>query len=272
MAAGCVGRRTTNECDGGASGIIQMGLAPTLPLSGAFASEDPVLGHFGIGVSSNRYPYAWNNPVNRSDLNGRDVCAPTPFGDACAGDAAEDTWDATADPRDLVGVAGHGSGGWLSEAPGYLSDRSRDLVKEINFSTEEFIATLGTSAGELGICGAAGIGAGVVGTPAAGLWANRLCYTLEGFGAYQRFSDILDDEMRYRPKNSSDNPGTKAFEQGQRRVAPFIILGAVIAAILVQGASWIVLPVLLVVGAVYWLIVFGGARLILRIWQRQKGS
>jgi len=68
-----------------ASGMIQMGARSYAPALGVFASEDPVLGHLGIGVSANRYPYTWDNPLNRSDLNGRDVCV---FG-ACAGDAAE---------------------------------------------------------------------------------------------------------------------------------------------------------------------------------------
>jgi len=68
-----------------------------------------------------------------------------------------------------------------------------DLLKEINLSTEEFITTIGTSLGEMGICGVAGIAAGVAGTPAAGLWANRLCFTLEALGAFQTAKDILDD-------------------------------------------------------------------------------
>lgn len=174
-----------------AIGLVQMGVRPYSPSIGSFNAEDPVLGHVGISVTANRY--AWDNPLNLYDLNGRDVCAPTPWGDACAGVAAEETWDATAGPRGFVGVAGDGNGGWLSEAPGFASDRAMDLLKEINFSTEEFIATIGTSLGELGICGVAGIAAGVVGTPAAGLWANRLCFTLEALGAFQTANDILDD-------------------------------------------------------------------------------
>jgi RHS repeat-associated protein len=54
------------------SGVIQMGARSYVPSLGAFASEDPVLGHLGIGVSANRYPYAWNDPLNRFDLNGQD--------------------------------------------------------------------------------------------------------------------------------------------------------------------------------------------------------
>lgn len=75
-------------------------------------------------------------------------------------------------------------------------------------------------------------------------------------------------------KSYSDSPGTEAFERGQKRAAPIAILVGVIAAILIEGASLIVLPLLLLVGVLYWLIVYGGARLLsrygLRIWQRHK--
>jgi RHS repeat-associated protein len=75
------------------SGLVQMGARSYDPTLGSFASEDPVLGHLGFGVSSNRYPYVWDNPTNRYDLNGRDVCV---FG-ACAEDAAEDIGGAASD-------------------------------------------------------------------------------------------------------------------------------------------------------------------------------
>jgi RHS repeat-associated protein len=94
------------------TGLIQMGARSYSPELGAFVSEDPVLGHVGIGISSNRYPYVWDNPINLYDLNGRDVCVPTPFGDACAGDAADgakemgESWAEDpfnfGDPRELV--------------------------------------------------------------------------------------------------------------------------------------------------------------------------
>jgi RHS repeat-associated protein len=72
------------------SGRVQMGARSYDPALGAFQSEDPVLGHLGKGLSADRYSYVWGNPLTRYDLNGRDVCVPTPLGDACAGDAAED--------------------------------------------------------------------------------------------------------------------------------------------------------------------------------------
>ena len=75
------------------NGLIQMGARSYDPALGMFASEDPVLGHLGVGISANRYPYVWDNPVNRRDLNGRDVCV---FG-ACAEDAAEDIEGAASD-------------------------------------------------------------------------------------------------------------------------------------------------------------------------------
>lgn len=80
--------------------------------------------------------------------------------------------------------------------------------------------------------------------------------------------------MKSQRKNSSTNPGTEAFERGQKGAAPFAILAGLAAAFLLNGAPWVLLPVLLVVGLFYWVVVYGGARLIsrhaLRIWQRRK--
>lgn len=61
------------------TGLIQMGARSYAPSLGSFASEDPVLGHFGIGVSANRYPYTWDNPVNHHDLDGRDLLLGNPI-------------------------------------------------------------------------------------------------------------------------------------------------------------------------------------------------
>jgi len=66
-----------------ASDLIQMGARSYDPALGSFASEDPVLGHLGVGVSVNRYPYAWDNPVNRYDLEGRDVLPSLPGTPVC---------------------------------------------------------------------------------------------------------------------------------------------------------------------------------------------
>jgi RHS repeat-associated protein len=56
------------------TGLIQMGARTYDPSLGSFSSEDPVLGHMGVGASVDRYLYVWDNPLNRYDLNGRDVC------------------------------------------------------------------------------------------------------------------------------------------------------------------------------------------------------
>jgi RHS repeat-associated protein len=71
------------------TGMIQMGARTYDPSLGSFTSEDPVLGHLGVGESLDHYPYVRNNPLNAYDLNGLDVCIPTPFGGACAGEAAD---------------------------------------------------------------------------------------------------------------------------------------------------------------------------------------
>jgi RHS repeat-associated protein len=88
------------------SGLIQMGARFYDPQLGAFLSEDVVYGAVGIGTSLDRYAYVWGNPVNLYDLDGRDVCVPTPFGDACAEEAAETA-------EDLGNVAGDvGNAAW----------------------------------------------------------------------------------------------------------------------------------------------------------------
>jgi RHS repeat-associated protein len=121
-----------------ATGLVQMGARPYSPALGSLISEDPVLGHVGIGMTIDRYLYALSNPLNRYDLNGRDVCL---FGGcvgpddvaaigeniegglgiaeeganavgSAAGSAVDDAWDWTAPDRDWVG------------------DRSRDFWKQ----------------------------------------------------------------------------------------------------------------------------------------------
>jgi RHS repeat-associated protein len=73
------------------SGLIQMGARSYDPTIGSFMSEDPVLGQIGLGASSNRYSYVWDNPLGLYDLDGR---FPSPGDIAGAvGDAANDTWN-----------------------------------------------------------------------------------------------------------------------------------------------------------------------------------
>jgi RHS repeat-associated protein len=57
-----------------ATGLIQMGARSYDPALGSFMTEDPVMGHLGVGASVDRYPYVWDNPLSRYDLNGRDLC------------------------------------------------------------------------------------------------------------------------------------------------------------------------------------------------------
>jgi len=58
-----------------ANGLVQMGIRPYGPALGSFVAEDPILGTPGQSQSLNRYPYAWDNPLNLYDLDGREVCA-----------------------------------------------------------------------------------------------------------------------------------------------------------------------------------------------------
>jgi RHS repeat-associated protein len=102
------------------TGLVQMGARHVDPLSGAFLSEDVVLGRHGVGQSLNRYGYGWSNPIGLFDLDGRSVCdgaGDVPgiggiLGERCegvedgvdaVGDAADDIWDASAGSRTWVG-------------------------------------------------------------------------------------------------------------------------------------------------------------------------
>ncbi len=58
-----------------ATELLQMGIRPYSSGLGSFVAEDPVLGTLGESQSLSRYPYAWNNPLNLYDLDGREVCA-----------------------------------------------------------------------------------------------------------------------------------------------------------------------------------------------------
>lgn len=103
------------------TGLVQMGVRSYGPGLGGFLSEDPEVGHIGIGATTNRYAYAWNNPLNLYDLNGRDVCL---FG-GCASDVV-DTGDDIIDGG--VGYANHVASFW--------SDRYRDFVKSLKESCD----------------------------------------------------------------------------------------------------------------------------------------
>jgi RHS repeat-associated protein len=123
-----------------ASGLIQMGERSYSPSLGGFLSEDPVLGHFGIGASVDRYLYVWDNPLNRYDLNGRDVCI---LG-ACASETVESV---TNNAEELgagwkyvekgAGVVGSSVGSsaedawdWAGPSRQWIADRAQDFWKE----------------------------------------------------------------------------------------------------------------------------------------------
>jgi RHS repeat-associated protein len=150
------------------SSLIQMGARSYDPALGAFASEDPVLGHLGIGVTANRYPYVWNNPLNRYDLNGRDAWESL---EEVSGEL-ESGWEQV---EDAAGhVASVAEKGWEWTAPGrrWISDRSRDFWKHFGGTLEDIYRFAGESR-ENCVKGAgpgALLGAGV-GAPAFGIGA-----------------------------------------------------------------------------------------------------
>src|SRR5260221_11164832 len=89
--------------------LIQMGARSYAPELGVFLSKDPVLGAIGIGISVNRYPYVWDNPLALFDLYGR---FPSLSGVAGAvWGTVDSAWDASAGARDSVGLAGNGNVG-----------------------------------------------------------------------------------------------------------------------------------------------------------------
>jgi RHS repeat-associated protein len=121
----------------GATGLVQMGIRSYDPTLGAFLTEDPVLGHVGVGMTTDRYLYALSNPLNRYDLNGRDVCV---FG-GCVGpdDVAaigEDIEGGLGIAEEGVNAVGSATGSaaddaWDWTAPGreWTSDRAQDFWK-----------------------------------------------------------------------------------------------------------------------------------------------
>lgn len=126
-----------------ATGLIQMGTRPYSPVLGVFMSEDPVLGQIGLGITTNRYPYVWNNPLTLYDLDGR-FPSFSDVGGAIGG-TVNAGWDATAGGRDFIGIAGNGNGGVVGDAVGgtadyashvadFWSERYSDFVKDLKES------------------------------------------------------------------------------------------------------------------------------------------
>ena len=124
------------------TGLIQMGVRSYDPSLGAFSSEDPVLGHLGLAITLDRYPYAGDNPLNRYDLNGRDFCVL----DACVGEGAEDVietgeevvstaWDTGGE---VAGAAGWGvdtAWDWTAPFRSWFGDRAQDFAKSLDCRT-----------------------------------------------------------------------------------------------------------------------------------------
>jgi RHS repeat-associated protein len=126
-----------------ATGLIQMGARSYAPELGAFLSEDPVLGLTGLGISANRYPYAWNNPLSLFDLDG-ELPSPSDVAGAVGG-TVNDVWDTSAGARDFAGIAGNGNGGVAGDAfetatnyanhvGSFWSDRYNDFIKNLKES------------------------------------------------------------------------------------------------------------------------------------------
>jgi len=157
-------------------------------------TEDSVLGHLGVGTSFDRYAYAWDNPLNLYDLDGRDVCVPTPFGDACAGDAAEDVGSAAGNAAGAAGSAAESAWKWTQPGRQWVSERAQDLVKEINLSTEEFLANSASIIATYAFCATATAAATAVGTPAAGVAAVATCATADAVGYGGAALDIVDED------------------------------------------------------------------------------
>lgn len=120
-----------------ATELVQMGQRPYMPDTGAFLAEDPVLGRIGTGMTVDRYLYALDNPVNRYDLNGRDVCL---FGGCIdaedvrsIGEDLEGGVRTTEEGADAVGSAAGDTAddAWDWTAPGrsWTAERARDFWK-----------------------------------------------------------------------------------------------------------------------------------------------
>jgi RHS repeat-associated protein len=144
-----------------ASGLIQMGERAYSPQLGGFLSEDPVFGHVGHGTSFDRHVYVWDNPLNRYDLEGRDVCVFS----ACAEDAVEGVAEVGGELREGWGIAEEGLSvvgsatdsaaegvwGWTAPGRGFVSDRFNDFIKTANSvlgdKVESFLVGCATGGG-----------------------------------------------------------------------------------------------------------------------------
>lgn len=58
------------------------------------------------------------------------------------------------------------------------------------------------------------------------------------------------------------NCGIDAFDAGQKRLLPVLLIVTALAAIVIEGASLAVFPTLLLIGAIYLFVVVAGARIV----------
>jgi RHS repeat-associated protein len=173
------------------TGLTQMGVRPYDPSLGVFMSEDPMLGHPGLGVTLNRYAYVWDNPLNLYDLRGKDVCdtageAPV-IGNLLEGSCDVLTYRDPLDPTPSLGD---------------LTDRARDFFKSLSSTFENFstMEQVGTVIGEVGGAAACAYAKSVVAnapTPpslAVKAAAAATCLALTYSGAAQLGTDIVDED------------------------------------------------------------------------------
>jgi len=96
---------------------------------GYLGAQQRRLGHLGVGTSFDRYAYVWNNPLGFYDLDGRDVCIPSPWGDACAGEAAEDVGNAAGNVANGAGSGVESAWNWTQPGRQWVGERAQDFVK-----------------------------------------------------------------------------------------------------------------------------------------------
>jgi RHS repeat-associated protein len=153
-----------------ATGLVQMGIRSYDPTLGAFLTEDPVLGHVGMGMTVDRYLYTLSNPLNRYDLNGRDVCA---FGGCVGPDdvvaIAEDVEGGLGIAQEGVSAVGSAAGAAMEDAwdgtavsRTWVADRSRAFWKEYGETLENIYTFAGGNWEQCRNGAAAGTASGAV--------------------------------------------------------------------------------------------------------------
>lgn len=119
---GAYERRT--DTNAGGSTLVQMGVRAYEPGVGRFLSEDPVIGHVGVGQSLNRGGYVRNNAPNLFDTGGRDVFCPIWSCDY------SDPSTTIRDPIHDLGEAGNALGGALDDVGAFLCSGASTLPCE----------------------------------------------------------------------------------------------------------------------------------------------